>query len=93
MSAAIVLPELYAKRLLAAGRNSGTLAVKWNASEELALIDGYRDGMRGTGRIGLSEVTGRHELRWASTSPTPASGSASIPTCTSSGCTRHSAVR
>jgi len=69
MSAAVVLPELYAKRLFEAGKNSGTLAVKWNAGEELALIDGYRDGVHGTGRTGLSEVTDRHELRWASTNP------------------------
>lgn len=69
MKPALVLPELYAQRLLGAGKNSGTLAVKWNAGEELGLVDGYRDGMHGNSRTGLSEVTDRHELRWASTNP------------------------
>jgi len=69
MSAAIVLPELYAMRLLGAGKSSGTLAVKWNAAEELGLVDGYRDGMQGTSRTGLSAVTDRHQLRFASTTP------------------------
>ena len=64
---AVILPEYYAERLARSGRNSGTLDVKWNAAEELALIDGLREGTTGTHRQGLSEVPRRHHLRWAAT--------------------------
>lgn len=69
MTATVVLPELYAARLLDAAKNSGTVAIKWSAAEELALIDGYRDGVHGNARAGLSAVTDRHQLRWATTNP------------------------
>ena len=63
---AVVLPALYASSLIASGRNSGTIDVKWNRPEQLALVDGYREGRTGIRRAGLSAVTSRHDLRWAS---------------------------
>ncbi len=64
---AVVLPDLYAQRIAASGKNSGTLDVKWDDAEQLAVIDGFRAGREGIRRQGLSEVPGRHHLAYATT--------------------------
>jgi molybdopterin/thiamine biosynthesis adenylyltransferase len=64
---AVVLPRLYADRLAVSGRNSGSLDIKFDQAEELALVDGLRDGREGTRVQGLSGVPARHYLGHAST--------------------------
>jgi molybdopterin-synthase adenylyltransferase len=66
---AVVLPALYAERIAASGKNSGTLDVKWDDPEQLAVIDGFRAGREGTRRQGLSEVPGRHHFAQATLNP------------------------
>ena len=66
---AVVLPQLYADRLAASGKNSGLLDVKFDRAEQLALIDGVREGQQGTRRQGLSAVPGSHHLTHASSEP------------------------
>src|SRR5712671_5959772 len=64
---AVILPEIYADRLAASGRNSGSLDIKFDEGEQLAVIDGFREGREGTRLQGLSAVPGRHYLGHAST--------------------------
>lgn len=64
---AVVLPRLYAEYLAASGRNSGALDVKFDEAEELAVIDGFREGRTGPRRQGLSGVPGEHYLGHATT--------------------------
>jgi NAD(P)-dependent dehydrogenase (short-subunit alcohol dehydrogenase family) len=66
-SPAIVLPRFYADRIAASGKNSGALDLKWDATEALAVVDGFREGLQGTRIQGLSAVPGRHYLGYAST--------------------------
>ncbi len=66
---AAVLPRLYADRIAASGKNSGSLDIKWDEVEELAVVDGFRAGREGTRVQGLSEVPARHYLSHASTIP------------------------
>lgn len=44
---AVLLPQLYADRLAASGKSSGLLDVRYDRAEELALIDGVREGQGG----------------------------------------------
>lgn len=65
---AIIIPGVYAERIAQSGKNSGTLDVKWDAVELLAVIDGFRAGRDGTAIRGLSDLPrGQHYLAHAST--------------------------
>lgn len=64
---AAVLPRLYADRISTSGKNSGSLDLKWDDVEELAVVDGFRAGREGTRVQGLSDVPARHYLGHAST--------------------------
>ncbi|HEY8465210.1 MAG TPA: ThiF family adenylyltransferase [Solirubrobacterales bacterium] len=65
---AIILPRVYAERIAQSGKNSGTLDVKWDERELLALIDGFRAGRDGNAIRGLSDLPRKHhDLAHAST--------------------------
>lgn len=64
---AVVLPKLYADRIADSGKNSGSLDLKWDEAEQLAVVDGFREGREGTRRQGLSDVPRHHYLGYAST--------------------------
>jgi molybdopterin/thiamine biosynthesis adenylyltransferase len=64
---ALILPQLYACYLAASGKNSGELDLKFDEAEQLAVVDGFREGRRGTRRQGLSSVPNRHYLGYSST--------------------------
>lgn len=66
---AVVLPQLYAEILARSGKNSGLLDVKFDPAEQLALIDGVREGRQGNRRQGLSDLPRHHHLAYASNSP------------------------
>jgi molybdopterin/thiamine biosynthesis adenylyltransferase len=67
--AAVLIPEVYANLLIGSGRNSGTLDLKCDRGEGLALVDGVRDGAYGSGRRGLSRTPREHRLAACSTNP------------------------
>jgi molybdopterin/thiamine biosynthesis adenylyltransferase len=58
----VVLPELYGEKLHKSRPGFGTLAIKWSPREGIAVVDGYREGRDGGGRLGQSEVPQRHHL-------------------------------
>ena len=64
---AVVLPKLYADRIAASGKNSGSIDLKFDEAEQLAVVDGFREGRYGGARRGLSDVPRRHYLGHAST--------------------------
>ena len=64
---ALILPALYGAQIAASGKNSGSLDIKFDEAEQLALVDGLREGREGTRRQGLSAVPSRHYLGYATT--------------------------
>lgn len=64
---AIIIPCTYAERIAQSGKNSGTLDVKWDELELLAVIDGFRAGRDGNAIRGLSDLPRNHYLAHAST--------------------------
>ena len=65
---AIIIPRTYAERIAQSGKNSGTLDVKWDEVELLAVVDGFRAGRDGTAIRGLSDLPrNQHYLAHAST--------------------------
>jgi molybdopterin/thiamine biosynthesis adenylyltransferase len=65
----VLLPALYAERIDASGKNSGTLDLKFDAAEQVAVVDGFRGGRDGGRRQGLSDVPPKHYLAFATTQP------------------------
>ena len=63
---AVLLPQVYADRLAASGKDSGLLDIRFDEAEQLAVVDGLREGRAGTRRAGLSEVPRSHHLAYAS---------------------------
>lgn len=55
---AIILPAAYAGAIVASGRDYGTVDIKWSATEQLALVDGFHIGHhQGGGRTAMVDLT------------------------------------
>jgi molybdopterin/thiamine biosynthesis adenylyltransferase len=65
----VLLPAKYAEAIVATGKNFGTLDLKFDALEQVVVVNGYRRGTTGSARAGLSDVPRNHYLRFAETYP------------------------
>lgn len=63
----VLLPAMYAEAIDSSGLSFGTLDVKYDLPEQVAVVDGYRVGTTGTRRAGMSNVPRAHYLQFAAT--------------------------